>query len=281
MTHSTTTPQSPSSLMGTSQGIDRLWVVRMMALDDLGSTAALALLHEQMAFWMLKPHITGITGPRVALWTCIALVLGRGVIRCIVGVSGLLGSWSRQNAFFGSAVYLAQYTQKKSHGRLGVVSSRDFDSVPNGRGTVSILASFPNFARSGKGDSLIKAIPGRALEKTHAICFLGTYSRFINPTAPANAFPWEIDFLLHACVSSAVWVRLLFHSQIVWSQSSRDVASNSIPCHLELSNHYFPPASTNVHVSTSPCHLTSITIYSFSGTPGGQCEGGATNVCGE
>lgn len=81
---------------------------------------------------------------------------------------------------------------------------------------MSILASFPNFARSGKGDSLIKAIPGRALEKTLAICFLGTYSRFINPTALANAFPWEIDFLLHACVSSAVWVRLLFHSRIVW-----------------------------------------------------------------
>lgn len=36
--------------MGTSQGIDRLWVVRMMALDDLGRATALALLHEQMAF---------------------------------------------------------------------------------------------------------------------------------------------------------------------------------------------------------------------------------------
>lgn len=90
MTHSTTTPQSSSSLMGTSQGIDRLWVVRMMALDDLGRTAALALLHEQMAFWMLKPHITGITGPRVALSTCTALVLGRGVIRCIMGGFGSL-----------------------------------------------------------------------------------------------------------------------------------------------------------------------------------------------
>ena len=77
---------------------------------------------------------------------------------------------------------ISQYTQKKSHGRLGVVSSRDFDGVPNSRGMVSILASFPNFAGSGKGDSLIKAIPGRALEKTLAICFLGTYSRFINPT---------------------------------------------------------------------------------------------------
>ena len=105
---------------------------------------------------------------------------------------------------------------------------------------MSILASFPDFARSGKGDSLIKTIPGRALEKTLAICFLGTYSRFINLTAPANAFPWETDFLLHACVSSAVWVRLLFHPRIVWSQSSRDVASNSILCHLELLNHYFP-----------------------------------------
>src|SRR6202041_1186145 len=91
MTHSTTTPQSSSSLMGTSQGIDRLWVVRMMALDDLGRTAALALLHEQMAFWMLKPHITGITGPRVALSTCTVLVLGRGVIRCIMGGFGSFG----------------------------------------------------------------------------------------------------------------------------------------------------------------------------------------------
>ena len=157
---------------------------------------------------------------------------------------------------------ISQYTQKKSHGRLGVVSSRDFDGVPNSRGMVSILASFPNFAGSGKGDFLIKAIPGRALEKTLAICFLGTYSRFINPTAPANAFPWEIDFLLHACVSSAVWVRLLFHSQIVWSQSSRHVASNSILCHLELSNHYFP---LQVLMYMSPClHTTSRLLFTVS-----------------
>ena len=86
-----TTPQSSSSLMGTSQGIDRLWVVRMMALDDLSRAAALALLHEQMAFWMLKLHITGITGPQVALSTCTALVLGRGVIRCMMGVFGSPG----------------------------------------------------------------------------------------------------------------------------------------------------------------------------------------------
>lgn len=189
---------------------------------------------------MLKPHITGITGPQVALSTCTALVLGRGVIRCMMGVFGFPGFLVSAKGFPWLCCLSRTVYSKKSHGQLGIVSSRDFDSVPNSSGTVSILASFPNFARSGKGDSLIKAIPGRALEKTLAICFLGTYSRFINLTAPANAFPWETDFLLHACVSSAVWVRLLFHSRIVWSQSSRDVASNSILCHLELLNHYFP-----------------------------------------
>ena len=91
MTHCTATPQSSPSLTGTSQGIDRLWVVRMMALDDLGRAATLALLHEQTAFWMLRPHITGITGPQVSLWTCTALVLGQGVIRCMMGVFGFPG----------------------------------------------------------------------------------------------------------------------------------------------------------------------------------------------
>lgn len=99
--------------MGTSQGIDRLWVVRMMALDDLGRAAILALLHEQMAFWMLKPYITGITGPRVALSTCTALVLGRGVIRCMTEVFGSPGFLVSAKCFLWLCC-LSRSTLKKS-----------------------------------------------------------------------------------------------------------------------------------------------------------------------
>jgi hypothetical protein len=162
MTHSTATPQSSSSLMGTSQGIDRLWVVRMMALDDLGRAAALTLLHEQMAFWMLKPHITGITGPRVTLSTCTALVLGRGVIRCMMGVFGSPGFLVSTKCFLWlCCLSRTVYSKKVLWPARGSFFSR-FRQCTQQQG---YGVNF-NFTRSGKGDSLIKAIPGRALEKT-------------------------------------------------------------------------------------------------------------------
>jgi len=104
--------------------------------------------------------------------------------------------------------------KKKFHGRLGVVSSRDFNSVPNSRGTVSISASFPNFARSGKGDSSIKAIPGQALGKSSCDLFSWHIFEIHQPYSTSQYFSLGDRFLLHTCVSSAVWVRLLFHSRI-------------------------------------------------------------------
>lgn len=179
-----------------------------MALDDLGRAAALALLHEQTAFWMLKSQIMGITGPRVALWTCTALVLGWGAIRCMMRVLGVPGLGERLSL---APLYLSHMVySKKSRGQLGVVSSRDFGGVLRGRSTMSILASFPSMSRSGRGDSLIKAIPGQVLGTDYCDLFSWYTFETHQPAALTNVFVWGADFLLRAHVSSALCVWLFF-----------------------------------------------------------------------